>query len=136
MIQTKRTAIAFVGAAAMLAASWLFVGISARATVPRPAPQPSFGADALLADAEGAAPFAIEIPEYLPRGLTLLNVIYGGADPDADNPDGFFIDIYWVAEDGRYLHIWQTNAPEASKNPTLDRAPQFRELAMRLGRVA
>jgi hypothetical protein len=80
---------------------------------------PTFDAEELLAQARAAAPYELKFPETVPAGLTLHNVIWGGADPEDDpGSSAFYADIWFLDEDGSRLHVWQTNMPDITNDPT------------------
>lgn len=68
------------------------------------------------------APYEVKEPRYLPDGMYLLSVLNS-----PESPEAYSVDLSYIADDGRELHVWMTNNGElstAGKDPTLDPAAE------------
>lgn len=89
------------------AAAFAVVIASTRGSEPE---GPTFDTTRLLAQARSESPFELKYPGTVPAGLTLHNVMWGGADQlEYPGSTDFSVDYWFLDADGARLHVWQTN---------------------------
>lgn len=64
------------------------------------------------------APYEVKKPRYLPEGMYLLAVLNS-----PESPEAYSVDLNYISDDGRELHVWMSNNSELSaygKDPSID----------------